>query len=80
MTSQCSDMKSSSNFFVVLFLLLSLVNDPSFMSILSLVLELWQFFSFIRNTKFGTNVPNKMLLNAADATVTTFTVSFTVSY
>ena len=65
MTSQYSDMKSSSNFFVVLFLLLSLVNYPSFMSILSLVLELWQFFSFIRNIKFGTNVSNKMLLNAA---------------
>ena len=38
-----------SNFFdVVLFLLSSLVTDPSFMSISSLVLELWQF-SFIRN-------------------------------
>ena len=78
------------NFFdAVLFLLSSLVTGPSFMSISSLVLELWQF-SFIRDwpeirkseilvwvlpniwrlrrvmdTKFGTNVSNKMLLNAA---------------
>ena len=37
------------NFFdVVLFLMSRLVNDPSFMSISSLVLELWQF-SFIRD-------------------------------
>ena len=78
------------NFFdVVLFLLLSLVTGPSFIS--SLVLELWQF-SFIRDwltrnpeigntpvwvlpnisrlgqvmdTKFGTNFPNRILLNAA---------------
>ena len=49
MTSQFSDMTSSSNFFdVVLFLLSSLVTGPSFMSISSLVLELWQF-SFIRD-------------------------------
>ena len=49
MTSQFSDMTSTSNFFdVVLFLLSSLVTGPSFMSILSLVLELWQF-SFIRD-------------------------------
>ena len=49
MTSQFSDMMSSSNFFdVVLFLLSSLVTGPSFMSISSLVLELWQF-SFIRD-------------------------------
>ena len=48
MTSQFADMKSSSNFFgIVLFLLSSLVTGPSFMSISSLVLELWQF-SFIR--------------------------------
>ena len=48
-TSQFSDMTSSSNFFdVVLFLLSSLVTGPSFMSISSLVLELWQF-SFIRD-------------------------------
>ena len=47
MTSQFSDMTSTSNFFdVVLFLLSSLVTGPSFMSISSLVLELWQF-SFI---------------------------------
>ena len=44
MTSQFSDMTSSSNFFdVVLFLLSSLVTGSSFMSISSLVLELWQF-------------------------------------
>ena len=49
MTSQFSDMTSTSNFFdVVLFLLSSLVTGPSFMSISSLVLELWQF-SFIRD-------------------------------
>ena len=47
MTSQFSDMTSTSNFFdVVLFLLSSLVTGPSFMSISLLVLELWQF-SFI---------------------------------
>ena len=44
-----SDIKSSSIFFdFVSFLLSSLVTDPSFMSISSLVLELWQF-SFIRD-------------------------------
>ena len=49
MTSQFSDMTSTSNVFdVVLFLLSSLVTGPSFMSISSLVLELWQF-SFIRD-------------------------------
>ena len=49
MTSQFSDMASSSNFLeVVLFLLSSLVTGPSFMSISSLVLELWQFY-FIRD-------------------------------
>ena len=49
MTSQFSDMTSSSIFFeVVLFLLSSLVTGPSFMSISLLVLELWQFF-FIRD-------------------------------
>ena len=49
MTSQFSDMTSKSNFFDdVLFLLSSLVSDPSFMSISSLILELWQL-SFIRD-------------------------------
>ena len=49
MTSQFSESMSTSKFFdVVLFLLLSLVTGPSFMSISSLVLELWQFF-FIRD-------------------------------
>ena len=49
MTSQFSDMTSSSNFFdVVLFLLSILVTGPSFMSISPMVLELWQF-SFIRD-------------------------------
>ena len=44
MTSQFFDMTSNSIFFdVVLFLLSSLVAGPSFMSISSLVLELWQF-------------------------------------
>ena len=49
MASQCSDLTWTSNFFdLVLFLLLSLVTGPKFMSISSLVLELWQF-SFIRD-------------------------------
>ena len=48
-TSQFSDMTSTSNFFdVVLFFLSSLVTSPSFMSISSVVLELWQS-SFIRD-------------------------------
>ena len=82
-------MTLSSNFFdVVLFFLWSLVTGPSFMSISSLVLELWQFskgltrnleigntsvsvlsniwrLGQVRNTKFGTGVSNKILLNAA---------------
>ena len=76
-------------FDVVLFLLLSLVTDPSFISISSLILELWQFsfirdwptirkleippwvlpknwrLGWVRDPKFGTNVSNQMLLNAA---------------
>ena len=49
MTSQFFDMTSTSNFSeVVLFFLSSLVTGRSFMSISSLVLELWQF-SFIRD-------------------------------
>ena len=87
MTSQFADMTSTSNFFdIFLFLLSSLVTGPSFMSISSLVLELWQF-SFIRDwpeirksvwvlsnigrlgrvmdTKLGTNVIDRMLLNTA---------------
>ena len=49
MTSQFSDMTSTSNFVdVVLFLLSSLFTRPSFTSIPSLVLKLWQF-SFIRD-------------------------------
>ena len=48
MTSQFSDMTSTSNFFDVLFHLSSLVTGRSFMSISSLVLELWQF-SFIKD-------------------------------
>ena len=50
MTSQFSDMTSSSNFFnIVLFLLSNLVTGPRFMSISALVLEIWQF-SFIRDS------------------------------
>ena len=53
MTSQFIEMTLFSffSFFfvVVLFLLLILVPSPSFMSISSLVLELWQFF-FIRDS------------------------------
>ena len=49
MTSQLPYMTSSSIFFdVVLFLLSILVTGRSFMSISSLILELWQF-SFIRD-------------------------------
>ena len=49
MTSQFYDMMSISNFFdVALFSLSSLVTGPSFISISSLVLELWQFY-FIRD-------------------------------
>ena len=49
MTSQFSEMTSSSIFWkVLLFLLSSLVVAPSFMSISLLVLELWQF-TFIRD-------------------------------
>ena len=49
MTSQFFDMASSSNVFdVLLFLFSHLFTGPSFMSISSLVLELWQF-PFIRD-------------------------------
>ena len=49
MTSQFFEITSSSNFFeVVFFHLSSLVTGPRFISISSLVLELWQF-SFIRD-------------------------------
>ena len=49
MTLQFAEMTSPSKFFdVVLFLLSSLVTSLSFMSISSLVLELWQFY-FIRD-------------------------------
>ena len=48
-TLQFSDMTSTSIFFdLVLFLLSSSVTGPSFISISSMVLELWQF-SFIRD-------------------------------
>ena len=48
MMPQFSDMTLSNFFEIVLFLLSSLVTGPSFMSISSLALELWQF-SFIRD-------------------------------
>ena len=49
MTSQFFDMTSTSKIFeVFLFLLSSLVTGTSFISVSSVVLELWQF-SFIRN-------------------------------
>ena len=50
LTSQFSEMTSSLFFFfdVVLFVLSTLVTGPIFMSLSSLVLELWQF-PFIRN-------------------------------
>ena len=97
MTSHFVDMTSRHFFDVVIFLLSILVTGPSFMSISSLVLELWQF-SFIRdwpeignspvwvlpniwrlgrvrNTKFGTKISNKILLNAAKCQGCSFTVS-----
>ena len=49
MTSQFVGMTSSTTFFdVAFFLLSSLVTGPSFLSISSLVLKLWQF-SFVRD-------------------------------
>ena len=49
MTSQLSDMMPSLNFFdVVLLVFLNLVTGPSFMSMSSLVLELWPFL-FLRD-------------------------------
>ena len=49
MTSQFSEMMSSLNFFgIALFLLSHLVTGPSFVSMSSMVLELWQF-PFIRD-------------------------------
>ena len=74
---QFANMTSLPIFFdVVLFILLSLVTSPSFMSISSLVLELWKFtfkrdlpniqrLGRVRDTKFGMDVSNEMLLNAA---------------
>ena len=48
MTSQLSDMTSSSNFLTLFVSLMKLVTGPSFMSRSSLVLKLWQF-SFIKD-------------------------------
>ena len=48
MTPQFVDMTLSPIFDVIFFLLSSLVTGPSFMSISSLALELWQF-SFVRD-------------------------------
>ena len=81
---------SPNSFEIVLFLLSGLVFGPSFLSISSLVLELWQFFPYkgltrnpeignspvsvllniwrlgkIRDTKFGKNISNKIVMNAA---------------
>ena len=64
MTSQFTGMALSPIFFdVILFLLSSLVNGPSFMSISSLVLELWQF-SFIIDLGYsqGNSLANMMLI------------------
>ena len=85
-------------FFLTLFPLSSLVTGPSFMSISSLFLELWQFsfisdwpeiqkrkyprLSFAQNlgrgwvkdTKVGTNVSNKMLHMLQNARVTVFII------
>ena len=65
MKSQFADMTSLPKFFdLVLFFLSSLVTGPSFMSILSLVLELRQFFfkGLTRNPEIG-NTPVWFLSN-----------------
>ena len=85
-------------FWRILFLLSILVTDPSFMSISSQVLKLWQFtfkrawpdiqkseippsvwvlsniwrLGQVRDTKFGTDVSNEMLLNYAKCQVCSF--------
>ena len=82
------DITSSSNFFdVVLFLFSSLATGLSFMSVPSLVLELWNSeignnpawvlpniwrLGQVRDTKFSTNISNKMLLNATKCQVYSF--------
>ena len=54
MASQFSGMRSLSKFFdIVLFLLSSLVTGPNFISILSLVLELWLFLLKAIDQKSG---------------------------
>ena len=91
--SQFPNITSSFFFDVVLFLLSTLVTGPSFMSVSSLVLELWQFcfirdleigntpvwvfpnmwrLGQVRDTKFGMNISNKILLNAAKCQCYTF--------
>ena len=63
MTSQFPDMAPSWKFFhVVLFFLSSLATDPSFMSISSLVLKLWQF-PFTRGWPKIGNTPVWLLPN-----------------
>ena len=65
MTSKFADMTSSSNCFdIFMFLLSSLVTGPSFMSISSLVLELWLIFykGLDRNPEIG-NAPVWVLPN-----------------
>ena len=86
MTPQFVDMKSSLDLFgVAVFLLSSLVTDPSFISISILTIfgyegltrnseigntpdpvfpSMWRLRK-VRNAKFGMNVSNEMLLNAA---------------
>ena len=104
MTSQFVDMTSSAIFFT-LFLLSSLITGPSFMTISSQVLELWQFpfirkgltrnhleigntpvwvfrniwrLGKVRNTKFGKNVSNKILLDAAKCQSYSFYLSWVI--
>ena len=65
MTSKFADMTSSSNCFdIFMFFLSSLVTGPSFMSISSLVLELWLIFykGLDRNPEIG-NAPVWVLPN-----------------
>ena len=66
MTLQFSDMTSSSIFFdIVLFLLSSLVTGPSFKYLRLSFSQYLKTGGQVRNTKFGTNFSNEMLLNAA---------------
>ena len=62
MTSQFVGMMSSLDFFnIILCLFSSLVNDPSFIWILSVALELWQFSSFIKGLTRNPEIRNTLI-------------------